>query len=307
MAQSIALFALYTFYFTQPSTSAPPTQYYAGNIAIPCGKSNDRRQITSLIHDDYSDLYGTLLTLPSRLDESPLLKLKPYVVHVLSTLLDRKAFYILPHSSYKAQNPSQLPREIFVPEGQDMSTVLQATIPPGNDSNAAISAPSKKKGRPSKRDKIRKAKEALTSLEKYVDKNTVLRTPLSSDGTQPEVAHAIFGQAPHVSLANYGAQKDDLLATIHTDVPVGAEPTDPSLPSSQAALLRANEAVLQRLKQIDAMAAEQGLEVGGEGGEQTGLERVERAVDELRRSSGAGAGAGILALLEGAGMDANDQ
>ncbi len=51
------------------------------------------------------------------------------------------------------------------------------------------------------------------------------------------------------------------------------------------------------------MAAEKGLEVGGEGGEKTGLARVEKAVEELRQGTGVGASGGILGLLEGAGMD----
>jgi hypothetical protein len=63
------------------------------------------------------------------------------------------------------------------------------------------------------------------------------------------------------------------------------------------ALEHANLAVLARLKKIDEMAAEKGMEVGGEGGELTGLGRVERAVRELR-SGGKG---GILGLSEGAG------
>jgi hypothetical protein len=63
------------------------------------------------------------------------------------------------------------------------------------------------------------------------------------------------------------------------------------------ALERANMAVLARLKKIDAMAAEKGMEVGGEGGELTGLGRVERAVGELR----VGDKGGILGLSEGAG------
>jgi hypothetical protein len=63
------------------------------------------------------------------------------------------------------------------------------------------------------------------------------------------------------------------------------------------ALERANMAVLARLKKIDAMAAEKGMEVGGEGGELTGLGRVERAIGELR----GGDKGGILGLSEGAG------
>jgi len=54
-------------------------------------------------------------------------------------------------------------------------------------------------------------------------------------------------------------------------------------------------AVLGRLKKIDAMAEERGMEVGGEGGELTGLGRVERAAAD----SGKG---GILGLSQGAGL-----
>ena len=69
---------------------------------------------------------------------------------------------------------------------------------------------------------------------------------------------------------------------------------------------RANGAVLARLKKIDEMAAERGLEVGGEGGEQTGLARVERAVKEFCEGK-AGSKGGILNLLEGAGRDPKEE
>jgi hypothetical protein len=61
------------------------------------------------------------------------------------------------------------------------------------------------------------------------------------------------------------------------------------------ALERANLEVLGRLKKIDTMAAERGMEVGGEGGELTGLSRVERAAGELAKG-------GILGLSQGAGL-----
>ena len=297
--QAVALFALYTFHSTQPSTSAPPTSYCATNIAIPIGLLDLIYQ-KNPAHMYFLDVYKTLLTLPSRLEEAGLSRLKPYVIHVLDLLLEAQTFHVHPDSSLKAQNPSQVPREVVVPEGQDVSAFLQTTGREIAEPEATTSAPAKKKGRPSKRDKIRKAKEALVSLEKYINKNAVPRAApllaLDDEVTSPpEMAHVVFGQAPHTSLANYGRRKDDLLDAIQS--------TDPS-GSSRAALQRANESVLARLKQIDAMAAEQGLEVGGEGGDQTGLERVQRAVDELQHSSGAGAGGGILGLLEGAGMEA---
>ncbi|KAI0698412.1 hypothetical protein C8T65DRAFT_710162 [Cerioporus squamosus] len=282
----VALFALYTFYFSQPSSSAPPILVLP-NIATPI------------------NTYEEMVSLPAALTEPHMLRLRPYVVHVLTTLLDARAFEILPHSSLRADNPSVLPREIFVVEGQDASVLPQpVTGEDAADEEGATSQrkPKKKKGRPSKRDKARKAKDALTSLEKYMDKNTVYlideTSPLQlGPGTEPESAHVVLGQAPHTSLGNYLARKNDLLGAVSSDGAGVAGSSD--VMQRQAALQRANEAVLERLRQIDAMAAEKGLEVGGEGGEKTGLKRVERAVDELRQSNGS---SGILGLLEGAGL-----
>lgn len=58
--------------------------------------------------------------------------------------------------------------------------------------------------------------------------------------------------------------------------------------------------VLKRLQKVDAKAAEHGLEVGGVGGEITGLARVERAV--LDDTIG-----GILGLSEGSGSFEKNQ
>jgi hypothetical protein len=96
---------------------------------------------------------------------------------------------------------------------------------------------------------------------------------------------ALLSHAPTVSRANYGAQKTHVLgALLEREEGRGVE-----------ALERANLAVLGRLKKIDAMAAERGMEVGGEGGELTGLGRVERAAGELGKG-------GILGLTQGAGQ-----
>lgn len=67
--------------------------------------------------------------------------------------------------------------------------------------------------------------------------------------------------------------------------------------STSEPLARANAQVLARLKYIDAMAAERGLEVGGAGGDRTALARVERAAN-----SSVIDGKGILGLLEGSGL-----
>lgn len=94
-----------------------------------------------------------------------------------------------------------------------------------------------------------------------------------------------------------------------------ADPIDPRRPQTltgscgyleREALVRANDAVLARLKKIDEIAAERGLEVGGEGGEKTGLARVDRAVKECKGGN-VGSRGGILNLLEGAGLEGHGQ
>ncbi|OJT10017.1 hypothetical protein TRAPUB_13506 [Trametes pubescens] len=220
-------------------------------------------------------------------------------------MLDAQAFQIMPRSSLNAQNPSTLPREIFVPDGQEAATVLHASSANAPSQEAGASSVPKKKGRPSKRDKIRKAKEALHSLDRYVDRTYLalhqdpyqLRMsadPPASGAGPVQAGHMLFAQAPAGSLGHYSAHKHELLGALYAGAPDGPE---------QAALRRVNDSILARLKQIDEMAAEKGLEVGGEGGEKTGLARVEKAVEELRQGTGVGASGGILGLLEGAGMD----
>ncbi|EKM61133.1 uncharacterized protein PHACADRAFT_83686 [Phanerochaete carnosa HHB-10118-sp] len=255
LAQTIALFGMYTFFMMQPSTSAP-SLYTLKHIPLPL------------------DVYKTLLELPSNLSTPQLLPLQPYATHLLETLLTAQAFHILPSSSLRAQNPSDIPRERFVEDGTEAPT------------GSAV----KKKGRPSRRDKARKAKDAAAALDRWLDKNTVGG---SSTSTPSKTTHTLISHPPAASRAIYTMEKTQLLNVIDT-------PGD-NLPTREA-LIRANDAVLTRLRKIDEMAAERGLEVGGEGGEKTGLARVDRAVKELKGGH-AGSRGGILNLLEGAGLE----
>ena len=135
----------------------------------------------------------------------------------------------------------------------------------------------KKRGRPSKRDMAKKTKDAVAGLGRWLERTD----PAGRAG--PSRA---WGQAPDGSRANYRAQKERVVSAL-----LEGESGD-----GVQALERANMAVLGRLKRIDAMAAEKGMEVGGEGGDSTGLGRVERAVGELAEGR-----PGILGLTEGAG------
>lgn len=243
-----------------------------------------------------------MLAVPTSLSEPSLRPLQPYATHVLSTLLDSQAFHILPESSLRPQNPSVLPREYFIPDDADPAAVLPA------EATAASSNPAKsvkKKGRPSKRDKAKRAKDAVTALDRWLDKNTYTYPSLDGLGLQsPEdearTTHVLIAHRPVTLQQNYISQKAQLLDVLEQmTISSGADGAGPSAASTgRDALLRANEAILMRLRKIDEMAAEQGLEVGGEGGDMTGLARVEKAVTDLREGRSRG---GVLNLLEGAG------
>lgn len=211
---------------------------------------------------------------------------------------------MLPVSGLGSYNPRVLPREVYIEDLDETSQGETRALPlesePGpsvlglGSTEEVTTTPTrvpKKKGRPSKRDMAKRAKEAITGLDRWLDRtDSVSRVAnRTGSGTGPSRARgdALLSHAPTVSRANYRAQKARVLDALL--VREGGEGVE--------ALERANMAVLARLKKIDAMAAEKGMEVGGEGGELTGLGRVERAVGELR----VGDKGGILGLSEGAG------
>ncbi len=141
----------------------------------------------------------------------------------------------------------------------------------------------KKKGRPSKRETVKRARDAVAGLDRWLERTDPVGQVAGGDEAGPSRARgqAPLSHGPIVSRANYGAQKAHVL--------------DALLEREEGKGMEALLAVLGRLKKIDAMAEERGMEVGGEGGELTGLGRVERAAAD----SGKG---GILGLSQGAGL-----
>lgn len=176
-------------------------------------------------------------------------------------------------------NPRELPREIFVRDDDELEQP-ETTL--------------KKKGRPSKRDKQKRAKDALSALDSWLEKSSfVYQQPGNRAATS--TTHVLVSHPPTSSRDGYRGKKAVLLNALGPDE-VMAE--------GQQALMRANEAVLTRLKEIDEMAASQGMEVGGEGGEKTGLARVEKAVADLKQgTTTTDKRGGILSLLEGSGLN----
>ncbi|KAH9969090.1 hypothetical protein BC827DRAFT_1167664 [Russula dissimulans] len=275
----VALFGLYTFYFTQPSDCRIP--------------------LYAIQHIDITlDQYQVLLALPKV--ASPVLA--PYASQVLSALTDAKVFYILPVSTLEPYNPRILPREVYAEDVNDatqsdartlaLESELEPSVPGSSSTQEdATTGPRvpKKKGRPSKRDMTKKAKDAVVGLDRWLQRTDFVGRAAGGDRPNRARGHGILPHGPAVSRASYRAQKTQVLdALLEREGDEGVE-----------ALERANMAVLGRLKRIDAMAAEKGMEVGGEGGELTGLGRVERAARELDRWHSNG---GVLSLSEGAGV-----
>ncbi|TFK56943.1 hypothetical protein OE88DRAFT_76040 [Heliocybe sulcata] len=291
LSRVVALFALYTFHFTQPDTSTPALHSIR------------------YIPIDY-DVYQSLTSLPTSLTEPQLAPLPPHVTYVLSTLLDAQVFHVLPSSTLNPYNPCTLPREIFIhddiPAASYEHVSRAASADASGWSGQSTPVPDgptpKKKGRPSKRERMRKSKDAVLSLDKWLDKSSwpPPGQQQSNGESNGATTHVLITNQPTSSLNNYRSYKYYLVDTL---VPrAGAQGTHDPV-AGQHAIQRANAAILTRLKKIDQMAAEEGLEVGGEGGERTGLARVEKAVAELGRPGAVGAVGGILSLLEGAGLE----
>jgi len=202
--------------------------------------------------------------------------LRPHVIYVLCALQKARFFQILPASDLYPLSPRELPREQFISDFAD-----------GDGRVAAATNIPKKKGRPSKRDKVKKSRDATIALGKWLDKTSYEPPRIGNEeGSQPVTTHILLSHPPSMTRNNYRVKKSELLEKLRPEE------------RGRAALERANQGVVSRLRKIDEEAAAKGMEIGGEGGERTGLRRVERAADEL----GSNLKGGLLGLLEGAGI-----
>ena len=208
---------------------------------------------------EMAEILQSLFALPSLLDTEHLSPVRPQVTHVLSQLADSNAFYILPSSDLEL---CRLPREVFVPDREE------------EEAAAKTSATTRKRGRPSRRDKQKRANHATVALD------TWLRHRQACPASDTPGLHSDDRDPVTSSRDAYLVQKRVMLDALGRDE------------SGGEVVRTANEAVLRRLREIDEMAASQGLEVGGEGGEKTGLARVESVVGEM----GAGS-CGILGMV----------
>lgn len=251
------------------------------------------------------------------------LPLRRQTIYILSKLLDAQAFQILPASTLHPQNPRELPRELFVKDPPDAGTAALAEVM----ADPSVK-PKRKLGRPTNRERARRTKANLEVLDKWLEKTAFTHPPDirepppgapapvptaggAEDGNGASAStHTLIAHAPTASRNMYRTHKFLLLDTLSPVAPAAqgapgdldAEAEARARHDGRRALAHANAAVLARLRRIDELAAQKGLEVGGPGGDRTGLERVERAVREIGRPGFAGRRGGILGLLEGGGM-----
>lgn len=218
------------------------------------------------------DQYSSLLLLPTTLTTEMLLPLQPYVSHILDCLVKSEAFYIIPSSDLCAFNPRQLPREIYV---DSLSS----------DTNLATT--NKKVGRPTKRDKAKKAKAALDGVDKWMHKTTV-PAPGVEEGDPAGASattHYLLTQPPTQTLTEYQAQKKIALDAI-------GFPSD-----GHSVVEQVSYEVLARLRQLQET---EGSKLDTDATTSfSGKERAERAVKEMKEKGGLG----LFGLLEGNGID----
>ncbi|KAJ6515469.1 hypothetical protein C8R45DRAFT_956629 [Mycena sanguinolenta] len=160
--RTVALFALYTFFNTQPSGSAPPLRGLS-HIPIPI------------------DHYTSLIAMPNTLTTPYLVPLQPFASFVVSSLVNQKAFQLLPSSDLGALNPRDVPREIYVEEG-----LIDSNQP-------------QRKGYQSKRGKIIKARTALDTVARWLEQSP--------------------SAGPRTTLSQYEEQKARLLVEIGPEDP----------------------------------------------------------------------------------------
>lgn len=195
----------------------------------------------------------------------------------------RPTFLILPSSELQTQNPVVLPRE----EVRDELDL---------EEEHSNSKGGKKQGRPSKIEKSQRVCAAVARLDRWVDNTSIPSESIpakadpaggaglwhaenEADPINDTTTHKALSRRPTTSLDSYREKKATVLDLLHSG-------------GHADAVGRAGDQVVCRLKEIDAAAAERGLEVGTEGGELSAIGRVETAVREGQ----------VLGLLEGGGL-----
>ncbi|KAF9015538.1 hypothetical protein BDQ17DRAFT_1229994 [Cyathus striatus] len=233
-SRAAALFGMYIFFSTQPRNAAPPL-YSVSHIPIA------------------TDHFLSLKALPEGLITPEFEALQPRIECILSRLMKEKVFLMVPESRLGALNPRSLPREVY------MDSCVRTA---GEDSGG------RKKGRPTKRDKAQKAKTAVESLDRWLERTSCV--------------------GPAEALEDYQRKKGGFLSRVYG--------TEEDTEGDRAVIAKANEIIVGRLREAQALVG------SGSGSGDAGVLRVERAAASLGDGRG-----GVLGLVEGAGVEESDE
>lgn len=177
-----------------------------------------------------ADRFKQLIGLSNTLASGQLVPLREPVLFVTATMIQDQIFYLLPSSETGSENPRALPREVLVTD--PAITGIEA-------------GGQRKRGRPSRREKAKRAQEALASLDSRLGSSPA-ETPIAED-----------------SFSNYEREKAELMAALESGGNMGA-------------VTQANTIVLERMREAQAALGDDGALVDPT--RSAGVARVERVV-----------------------------
>lgn len=154
------------------------------------------------------DHYISLKNLPEVVANTHVRNLHPYTRFILTCLWKDGVFFILPKDELGPLNPRDLPRELFAHE---------VNPEPG---------PQKKKGRPSRREKNKKARAALQGLDEWLAKpsSSIEHGPLSEyQAAKTTMMNTI---APEAAMDDVNAFVLERLQVVQESVPIRERKTD---------------------------------------------------------------------------------
>jgi hypothetical protein len=145
--------------------------------------------------------------LPDAVANTHVRDLQPYTGFILSCLWKDQIFFILPKNEFRPLNPRVLPREVLAPNLNPES--LQ-----------------KRKGRPAGREKSKKARAALQTLDEWIAKpsNSIESDPLYE--YQADKSSMMNALAPEAAMDGVNTFVLERLQTARESVPIEQRETD---------------------------------------------------------------------------------
>lgn len=145
--------------------------------------------------------------MPEAVANTHVRNLQPYTTFILSCLWKDQVFFVLPKNELGPLNPRDLPRELFAHEAPESSS-------------------QKRKGRPTGREKSKKARAALQGLDEWIAKPS---TSIENDplyGYQATKSSMMNTLAPEAAMDDVNTFVLERLQTAQESVPITQRETD---------------------------------------------------------------------------------